>query len=147
MYLIISSLTLVMFFTNCKRDQPEEGHLLSTIRLNCERLNESVADEQSAVYATLNESKVKLAEMDACQDVSPSQYAGFNIPGNALSAISGQSGNIYAVLEGKKLNFYISNTKNGDNYSPLATYTKKKFQLLRPLHLADLAGYYIAYNN
>lgn len=141
--LIISSLIFTMFFTNCRRDTQEETELLQGISLNCEPINEASKADQFAVYAELNESKVKLAEIDACVTLSPDQYSSRNIPTDALSAVGGQSGSIYVQLENSKLNFYISSAEEENNFTPLAVYAKNKFQLLRPLHLADLAGYYM----
>jgi hypothetical protein len=104
---------------------------------------------RSAVYALLDESKVKLAEINGCDQIPPDDYAALGIPEDALTAVGGISEGIgkylYAQVNREQLSFFIASGEVEDrpNFTPLAIYAKKKFQLLRPLHLADLAGYYM----
>lgn len=123
-----------------------------TIQLNCEAVHSEGETPRYAVYALLEESKVKLAEMGACDTVLAIDYPARRIPADALTAVGGEIDGyaeyIYARINDDKLQLLIGGTPEGGEhdkplYSPLADYEKGKFKLLRPLHHADLAGYYM----
>jgi hypothetical protein len=148
LWLILSTLIPLLAFTNCRRTGSEEAALLQTVTLNCEPLEELDGTARFAVYALLDESKVKLAEINSCDYISPDNYATLGIPEDALTAVGGMFEDtgeyLYAQLKAEQLQFFIASVgEEVPKFTPLAIYEKKKFQLLRPLHLADLAGYYM----
>lgn len=125
---------------------------LANVRLQCEYLGESEGTPRYAVYALLDENKIKLAELPACDTILATDYADKGIPHTAITAVggwwAGQGDYIYATVADGLLQLMIGSVGEEDaqskpTYSPLASYDGKKFQLLRPLHPADLAGYYM----
>lgn len=125
----------------------------SKVQLICEGLHQSDEMPRYAVYALLQESKIKLAEVAACDTITPDSYVELGIPENAITAVggwwAGYGEYIYAVIEDDALRLLIGGQGEEDTthqypqYAPLARYQGDKFQLLRPLHPADLAGYYM----
>ncbi|MEL6660074.1 MAG: hypothetical protein AAFY48_06990 [Bacteroidota bacterium] len=124
----------------------------SKVQLICETLSQSDEAPRSAVYALLQESKIKLAEISACDTVVAEDYAQLGIPKDALTAVgswwAGYGEYIYAIIEEDALRLYIGgigeeSEAEHPQYAPLARYQGDQFQLLRPLHPADLAGYYM----
>ena len=124
----------------------------SQVQLNCESLSDDEGLPRYAVYAMLQENKVKLAEVSACDTVLPDDFAIKGIPANALTAVggfwAGYQEYIYAIIEQEELRLFIGGMGEGEDhdkpqYTPLATYDNDRFKLLRPLHPADLAGYYM----
>ena len=124
----------------------------SKVQLICETLSQSDDAPRSAVYALLQESKIKLAEITACDTVVAEEYAKLGIPDDALTAVgswwAGYGEYIYAIIEDDALRLYIGgigeeSEAEHPQFAPLARYEDEQFQLLRPLHPADLAGYYM----
>lgn len=152
--LIVSLLGLCLCFVNCRKNMDADEQRIQGLRavsLQCEILAPLQSQTRAAIYAHLNESKVKLAEVSVCDSIPREQYASLGIPADALSAAGGQKAGVgeyvYAQLTGGELQFFIggigASAGERPSYTPLAIYRKNKFQLLRPLHLADLAGYYM----
>lgn len=124
----------------------------SKVQLVCESLSQSDDAPRSAVYAILQESKIKLAEISACDTIVADGYAQLGIPEKALTAVggwwAGYGEYIYAMIEDEALRLYIGgigeeSEAQHPQFAPLARYDGDQFQLLRPLHPADLAGYYM----
>ncbi len=148
-------LLLSCFLFACGPDDSEQAARRadwSKVLLLCETLSQSDEAPRSAVYALLQESKIKLAEITACDTVLAEDYAGLGIPKGALTAVgswwAGYGEYIYAIIEEDALRLYIGGIGEESEaphpqYAPLARYQGDQFQLLRPLHPADLAGYYM----
>ena len=142
----------LFFLCACNPDKPQEASHFSDVSLLCEAVESYSTQKQSAIYALLHDSKVKLAEIHACQTIAPEDYKKIGIPKDALCAVGGAGEGhneyVYAqIRKGKEdeLGFYIYTPASSSNHGSLislAIYKKGKFKLLRPLHLADLAGYY-----
>ena len=143
----------IFFLYGCSPDtSQEEASDFGSVQLLCEPSESYNGQQQSAIYALFQDSKIKLAEIHSCQTILPENYEEIGIPKDALSAVGGAGDDhneyVYAqVKKGNKntLGFYIytpPSDNNGGSLIDLAIYKKGKFQLLRPLHLADLAGYY-----
>ena len=143
---------ILFLLYGCSPDTPQETSDFNSVQLLCESSESYNGQEQSAIYALFQDSKVKLAEIHACQTILPENYEEIGIPKDALSAVggTGDDHNEYVYAQVKKdnkntLGFYIYTPPSANNHgslTDLAIYKKGKFQLLRPLHLADLAGYY-----
>ncbi|MEZ4985477.1 MAG: hypothetical protein R2795_10640 [Saprospiraceae bacterium] len=144
----------LLLVTSCKTDRKGEAdatHLLEAVSLSCEYLGEQEGTPRYAVYALLDESKVKLAELPACDTILSMDYRDKGIPADALGAVggwwAGRGDYIYTDLKDGLLTFYIGSVDETSDspiptYMPLAVYEDRKFQLMRPIHPADLAGYY-----
>lgn len=145
-------LTLPLLFFACKPDasiSAEEQAALQAVKLICEQESDQV---HSFVYAILDDSKVKLTEVATCALLAKSDYEAKGIPANALTAVGGQNASheeyVYTYIneqDPSELRFYmtqVGSEHNHDSRAALASYKNKKFTLLRPLHLADVAGYY-----
>jgi len=149
--------SLFVLLVGCRSENNavnDESAALAKVQLQCETLEEVDGVPRSAVYALLNDSKIKLAELTICETILPADYADKGIPADALTAVggwwAGLGDYVYARLESGQLQLFIGGIGEGEEgvepvaqYAPLATYQKGQFQLLRPLHLADLAGYYM----
>jgi hypothetical protein len=134
-------------------DLEAERAAWAQVQLNCEAVHGEGELPRYAVYAMLEENKIKLAEMGACDTVIAIDYATHGIPADAITAVGsevdGYEEYIYARINEDKLQLFIGGTtEEGEHdkplYSPLADYEKGRFKLLRPLHQADLAGYYMS---
>ena len=135
----------------CTPDQSGGGHTAAdfNVSLLCEQSGERDGIPYYAVYTVLNDSKVKLAEINACDTILPADYTDKGIPKEALTAVGGWYAGfgdyVYAVESGKGVTFHLGGIGEGQDepmYSALATYIDEQFQILRPLNVADLAGYY-----
>lgn len=149
-------LAFAFVFTACGPDTDEQSARQadwSEVQLICETLSQSDEMPRHAVYALLQESKIKLAEVSACDTILAEEYEALGIPSNALAAVggwwAGYGEYIYANISDGALRLYIGGMgeeeteHDGPQYAPLARYEGEQFQLLRPLHPADLAGYYM----
>ncbi len=146
---------LLVFLAACGSDSSDandQAERLAKVRLQCEYLGESEGIPRYAVYALLDENKVKLAELPACDTILPADYAAKGIPKTAITAVggwwAGQGDYIYAQAQDGVLRLHIGgigeeSPETTPVYSALAEYDGERFQLLRPLHPADLAGYYV----
>lgn len=142
----------LFFLYSCSPDTLEETSDFGNVKLLCESIESDNGQEQSAIYALLEDSKVKLAEIHACQTIDKEDYKKIGIPEDALGAVggAGERHDEYVYVQRrqnnkKELGFYIYTPPFANNKGSridLAIYKKGKFELLRPLHLADLAGYY-----
>lgn len=140
-----------------KAQQAENRAAFKEVKLICEEQLGLDAEKHTAVYAILKDSKVKLAEIHDCSAIDDSEFEKFNIPKKALFAVGGKGGDhedyVYATVNEEDRNellFYIHRIElSGENNhskgttTALASFKKDKFQVLRPLHLADISGYYM----
>ncbi len=144
-------LTATVFLSACgpapAAEESTENDLV--VQLRCEEVGEDFDLRHYAIYTILDDSKVKLAEIHACDTLLPAQYAERGIPEEALTAVGGWYAGfgdyVYAIEEEDGVTFYLGGIGEGQEepiYSALAKYIDGQFQILRPLHEADLAGYY-----
>lgn len=121
-----------------------------SVEFRCELIGEQEGVPQYALYTILDESKVKLVELNACDRIEPADYRRLGIAQEAIAAAGGWYAGfgdyLYAVEEEDgELSFYFGGIGEGQTepiYSAIARYAEGRFQILRPLHQADLAGYY-----
>lgn len=151
-YFLLLLLCFLMGCAPAETDLEAAMKAWSKIQLNCESLSDDRQAPRYAVYGLLEENKIKLAEVVVCDTLLAVDYEHKNIPAEALTAVGGSRDGyeeyIYAIIEDEKLQLFIGGIGEEDEhdkplYTPLATYDNDKFKLLRPLHPADLAGYYM----
>ena len=106
---------------------------------------------QHAVYAIINQNKVKIATMSACDSIPFSAYKGYQIPEGALAAVGGSwagTGDyLYAVEEEGKVVFYRGIASQGQaegsfQYQEIGFFENGRFNLQLPLRKDELAGTY-----
>jgi hypothetical protein len=99
--------------------------------------------DPAGVYALVGDFKVKLAEWSACE-VLPADAFPAGVPDSARAAVQGGDYLMWAIATDTGVDFYSAHrsTLEQEGYSRIATYRGGRFDLLRPLHAADLAGYY-----
>lgn len=112
------------------------------VRLYCEDIAPGADQPQFAVYAIINESKAKITEIGMpCQQIEPAEFANYQIPNEALSAVggwwAGAGDYFYAKKEGKKIGIYYAGVDEameapGFPYQKVATYDNGKFSVNFP---------------
>ncbi len=149
-------LIMTISFFGCRPDARQNAAdraAFKEVQLICEDMDGHDNTPHSAVYAILKDSKVKLAEIHGCNTIESEDYENHHIPEDAIIAVGGvgdgHSEYVYAQVseeDKNELRFYINTLELENNQgkrTALASYKKDKFQVLRPLHLADIAGYYM----
>ena len=114
--------------------QPLEN---SQVRLICSPTNDPNQEPgypQNEVFLYLAESKVKVADILACEKIDPNQYGDHQIPKNAIAAVGGWwagSGDyVYIVEEDgnfvvKKGEIFEEQTDDSYHYETVMTFTKE----------------------
>lgn len=135
---------LLLLFTACGPDKPAEedrSAKLGTapplnLQLICETVSESEEDPRSAVYALIDESKVKLAEIAACETIPADQFGQYQIPTDAVAAVGGWWAGfgdyIYARRVGESIEIFAgeageSEDNAGTQYRRIAVYSEGQF--------------------
>lgn len=148
--IIIAIIVCCLFFT-CQRDPVEMTEAIPA-ELICDSVGTTVEGARFAISALVQERKIKLAEAPRCEVFTRERYAEFNIPSTVQGAVGGDENGRWTIVtweqEGEELVFRLGTAEAGmartAYYSELARYRKGQFTVSRPLHLADLAGYYSA---
>lgn len=136
--------TLLLAVTACGPEKPAEGDRgleVSSSPLNlqllCETLSESEEDPRSAVYAQVDDSKVKLAEIAACDIIPADQFAQYQIPTDAIAAVGGWWAGfgdyVYAQRQGESIQIFIgemgeSEEETGVQYRRIAVFSEGQFR-------------------
>ncbi|MCB0571527.1 MAG: hypothetical protein KDC66_17270 [Phaeodactylibacter sp.] len=129
---------------------PDEGSHYQ-VKLECQPISQDESLPQSAVYAIVNQSKVKIATVSTCDSIAFGDYATYQIPDSALAAVggwwAGAGDYIYAIEEGGRLAFYRAyidemQEQGGYAYENIGTYENGHFNLQLPLRPEELAGTY-----
>lgn len=70
----------------------------------CHTLMDENENPNSQVFIQINDSRIKVADIQACDMISPANYADYGIPGNAIAACggwwAGAGDYFYALREG-----------------------------------------------
>lgn len=101
---------------------------------------EQSADQQPlyAVYTTIDDSKLKVMDMESCAYVSPQQYANLGIPAAALTALSGSRNGkkryVYLVEQPPFITYYFAEWRSTakPHFKPLLKYDGRRFEWLHP---------------
>jgi len=111
------------------------------------------AEEPSyAVYLQVEDRKVKVAEIAVqCEQLEPANFATYDIPGDALSAVggwwAGMGDYLYVVQEDTALAVYQGfvddmQEEPGYQYMRIGTFDGKRFTISLPVRKSDLVGLY-----
>jgi hypothetical protein len=97
---------LGLLLVQCAPDAGRKAPLV--VRFECEtRIDESTGSPFSEVYLLVDEEKIKVADIGACDPFSPAQYADYNMPSTTLAACggwwAGAGDYLFAVQEGDSL--------------------------------------------
>jgi len=116
----------------------EEGF---SVQLLCQPASQDESMPQSAVYAIVNQSKVKLASMSACDSIAPASFEDYDIPGAARAAVGGWWAGggeyLYAIEEDSAVAFYQGWVEEGQeddsyHYQKIALFKEGRFDLQLP---------------
>ncbi|MEM1217222.1 MAG: hypothetical protein AAGJ82_16115, partial [Bacteroidota bacterium] len=148
---VLSFFSLSLLIWSCQPNGTADDNEPLTVQLVCDELLMSDSEANFAISAVVEESKVKLAECPACQTISKEQYPKLGIPATAQGAIGGQVTGQWTIVYWQQMDnaveFYLGaideNATQEKYFSELARYEQGRYQISRPLHLADLAGYYL----
>jgi hypothetical protein len=99
-------------------------------------------------YAELADNKVKLAELPACDTISPAKYEDLGIPSGATAVIGGSDEQESAYLcavpgADGQVAFFLGAAEGNEkpSFNKVAIFADGRFQILRPLGAGDLAGF------
>lgn len=122
--------------TDKKVDQETPDNAPLDVQLICEATSESVDPPQNGVFIIVNESKTKIADVNACDKIDPADYATYDIPKDAIIAVGGWwagGGDYFYVLrkEGGATVYHAqvdeAQEVEGYRYIPAVTYQDGKF--------------------
>ncbi len=130
-----------LFFSGCKSDKQADQDATETdkalnVQLLCEITNENSESPQNGVFIIVNESKTKIADINACDKISPEDYSNFDIPKEAVVAVGGWwagSGDYFYVLrQDDGLTVYHAQVDEaqeveGYRYLPMVSYQNGRF--------------------
>ncbi len=142
----------VILFTACQTapadEEKEESY---KVRLQCQAVSEDEAFPQSAVFAIVNQNKVKLASISNCDSIAPASYEDYEIPAEALAAVggwwAGAGDYFYAIREDSTITFYQGWAEEGQeeesyHYSKIGIFSDGQFNLQMPVKQEELVGTY-----
>jgi hypothetical protein len=135
--------SLFLLASNCANDKGRSSKASRfEVELLCETLSADEAAPQSAVYAIVNQNKVKIANSSTCAPLSPDTYEDYGIPSNALAAVggwwAGSGGYFYALEEDGIIVFYqgtldeMQEDDEGFFYQKLAKFEDGRFSVQLP---------------
>lgn len=148
--LLLLATLLALSFYRCA-PEPATGDLPNP-RLVCETAGNATGAPQSAVYTIIDQQKIKIANIAACDSIPPAQFSDYGIPDSALTAAGGWhagSGDyLYIVREADKLLYYQGwqdemQEDEGYHYTRLGIYQGGNFELQLPPKREELVGTYI----
>jgi hypothetical protein len=137
---------------SCRPEVRQPKSPAFTVSFTCESMDSDPESPATSVFAIINESKAKIAEIDNCSSIFPDSYEQFHIPDSALAAAGGwRTGGgdfFYAVQEDDKIVVYRASIddnglENTYRYRPVASFANGRFSIEIPPGKADLAGTYI----
>jgi|APTNR8051073442_1049403.scaffolds.fasta_scaffold02259_10 hypothetical protein len=84
----------ILLLTACNPDKKTEQDTTDAaqpmnVQLICEATGEDPDNPQNGVFVIINESKTKIADINACDQIAPSDYATYDIPKEAVVAVGG----------------------------------------------------------
>ena len=142
----------ILLFSACRNNAPgESGEKELVVRLQCEPSSQDEAFPQSAVYAIVNQNKVKLGNISQCDSIPPASYEDHEIPRGALAAAggwwAGAGDYFYAIQEDSSVAFYQGWVEEGQeedsyHYELVASFTDGQFILEAPARKDELVGTY-----
>jgi hypothetical protein len=97
-FLVLATLLLAY---SCKSDRSAQETRYD-VELQCETVSADDIAPESAVYALINQNKVKIATASTCQPILPEEYEHYSIPSDALAAVGGWwagAGDYFYALE------------------------------------------------
>ena len=149
---LFGALFLLAACQNDPRTPPNDGsaetsekNKLTTadVRLVCEAAedpNQEAGYPQNEVFLYLAESKVKVADILACEEIDKADFASHQIPENAIIAVggwwAGAGDYLYVVQEGdnfvvKKGEIFEEQEDNSYNYKTVMTFTSEGEEFLQ----------------
>lgn len=144
------TLLLLFALASCVSEPGREPSAFQ-VKLECQPVSQDESMPQSAVYAIVNQNKVKISAMSTCDSIPFNQYEDYQIPQAALAAVGGWwagSGDyLYAIEEEGKVAFYRAHADemqegNSYAYERIGLFENGRFDLQLPLRAEDLAGAY-----
>ncbi|MCB0548939.1 MAG: hypothetical protein KDD19_15270 [Phaeodactylibacter sp.] len=149
---IFPILAFLVLFNACQSGVADKGDEQDfTVQLQCQAISEDDALPQSAVYAIVNQNKVKLATISSCDSIPPASYEDYEIPANALAAAGGWWGGagdyFYAIREDTVIAFYQgwadeSQEDESFHYTRIGAFEDGMFNLQIPVRKEELVGTY-----
>lgn len=141
-YAIFSLLITAFLFTACRPDSNTEtdGQGFQA-QLQCQTISGDESAPQSAVYAIVNQNKVKIASISVCDSIAPASYEDYGIPAAALAAVggwwAGAGDYFYAIEEDSAVAFYqgwVDEAQEEDSYHyrKIALFQGGRFNLQLP---------------
>ncbi|HMQ49709.1 MAG TPA: hypothetical protein PKA00_19660 [Saprospiraceae bacterium] len=102
-------LLLPFFLFACGADPAPEATSEYDVQLFCEAMSDTDQTGIFAVYAVVDENKVKISTLPACQTISVKEQSHAAVPKNALQAVISADGSaIYVAAQEDKLAFYLA---------------------------------------
>lgn len=116
-------------------ESPEASSV--TVNFICEPISPSEEEPHYALYATVDDLKVKLSEISACEPIDSAHYGDYQIPAEALAAAggwwAGAGDYFYARQSGNQIEFFQGaldeqdEVPNDFGYHLIASYQDGKF--------------------
>jgi len=131
----------ILLLAACKPDKKGEQETTDTpqatdVQLVCEATGEDPDNPQNGVYMIVDESKAKIANINACDQINLSDYATYDIPKEAVVAVGGWwagAGDYFYVLR-QDAGFTVYHAQvdeaqevEGYRYLPRASYQDGRF--------------------
>jgi len=136
--ILFTLMAAAFLLSGCKEDTTkEEEHLREdlSIAFQCEQLFSETGDTLYGVYAVIEDYKIKLAETNPCEAISPDRFGELQIPSDALAAVGGKTEEnsgayFYAERESGQLLIYQQDTLKTD-YQLIATFQDGNFHFIK----------------
>ena len=141
-YLLLSSAVIACGPAASEQSNKEETPMSAApvnVQLLCESIGESEDDPRHAVYAQINDSKAKIAEVSVCDVITSDNYSQYQIPADALAAVggwwAGLGDYIYAQRNADgSISFYAGSAGESEEestlaYRNIATYANGRFSV------------------
>ena len=142
----------IMLFSACQNGPDNEAEEQSfTVQLQCQLINQDETAPRSAVYAVVNQNKVKLANISNCDSIPTASYEDYDIPKTALEAVggwwAGAGDYFYAIQEDSTIGFYQGWADEGQeddvyHYNKIGSFANGQFNLQMPVRKDELVGTY-----
>ncbi|NUO01080.1 MAG: hypothetical protein HUU01_10745 [Saprospiraceae bacterium] len=131
----------ILWLAACTADKKTEQDAAEpspplNVQLVCEATSEDPDTPQNGVFMIVNESKTKIANINACDKINPSDYATYDIPKEAIIAVGGWwagAGDYFYVLRQEtSLTVYHAQVDEeqeveGYRYLPTVSYRDGRF--------------------
>lgn len=150
--IVLAVLSAALLLSACQSGSTDQsGSESYNIQLQCQASNTEQTASQNAVYAIVNQNKVKLGSISSCDSIAPASYEDYDIPAEALAAVGGWWAGLgeyfYAIKEDSTIAFYQGWVEEGQeeeryHYTKVGTFADGQFNLQMPVKKEELVGTY-----